>query len=226
MSNFAWWWYSLSFTYPYHFQWNKLYFKVTAVSNNLNWKLCSYLIKLKLCLIIDYVRWWWWLIPHRWGFWEGWWSVCACLLVVVESNSWSAHLTALQIGKGLGWGRLGFCRLFLPPAYLLCGFMLVCLKLTTGFSHCWVPAVSVWGLRLPWLMADARLCKLSLQLVFVTLSWSSMIMLSILELAEEDCFGHASSILETWPAQHSCTWSKMDSMLDRLAFLRTSSFDT
>ena len=35
-----------------------------------------------------------------------------------------------------------------------------------------------------------------------------------------------SSILVTWPAQSSCTWSKMDSMLDRLALLRTSSFGT
>ena len=40
-------------------------------------------------------------------------------------------------------------------------------------------------------MADARLCKLSLKLVFVTLSWSTTIALSFLEVAEEDCFGHA-----------------------------------
>ena len=40
-------------------------------------------------------------------------------------------------------------------------------------------------------MADSRLCKLSLQLVFVSLSWSTTIELSFLELAEEDCFGHA-----------------------------------
>ena len=39
-------------------------------------------------------------------------------------------------------------------------------------------------------MADSRLCKLSLQLVFVTLPWSTTIALSFLELAEEDCFGH------------------------------------
>ena len=39
-------------------------------------------------------------------------------------------------------------------------------------------------------MADSRLCKLSLQLIFVTLSWSTTIALSFLELAEEDCFGH------------------------------------
>ena len=40
-------------------------------------------------------------------------------------------------------------------------------------------------------MADSRLCKLSLQLIFVTLSWSTTIALSFLKLAEEDCSGHA-----------------------------------
>ena len=40
-------------------------------------------------------------------------------------------------------------------------------------------------------MAYSRLFKLSLQLIFVTLSWSTTIALSFLELAEEDCFGHA-----------------------------------
>ena len=41
-------------------------------------------------------------------------------------------------------------------------------------------------------MADFRLCKLSLQLIFVTLSWSTTIALSFLELAEEDCFWYAN----------------------------------
>ena len=39
-------------------------------------------------------------------------------------------------------------------------------------------------------MADFHLRKLPLQLIFVTLSWSTTIALSS-ELAEEDCFGHA-----------------------------------
>ena len=69
--------------------------------------------------------------------------------------------------------------------------MPLCLELTTGFSRWWAPAVSVWGLLLPWLMVDSRLCKLSLQLIFVTLSWSTTIALSFLEFAEEDCFRHA-----------------------------------
>ena len=40
-------------------------------------------------------------------------------------------------------------------------------------------------------MADSRLWKLFLQLIFVTFSWSTTILLAFLELAEEDCFGHA-----------------------------------
>ena len=40
-------------------------------------------------------------------------------------------------------------------------------------------------------MVDSRLCKMSLQPVFVTFSWSATVTLSFLELAEGDCFGHA-----------------------------------
>ena len=39
-------------------------------------------------------------------------------------------------------------------------------------------------------MANSRMCKLSLQPIFVTLSWSTKIALSFLELTEEDCFGY------------------------------------
>ena len=90
-----------------------------------------------------------WLIARRQGFGENWWSVLACLLPV-ESDSWCADSTALWTGKGLGCGRLGCCKLFLPPASFLCVFMPFCLELTTGFSHCQAPAVSVRGLLLPW----------------------------------------------------------------------------
>ena len=38
MSNFAWWYNSLSFTHSYHFQWPRLHLNVTAVSNGFNWK--------------------------------------------------------------------------------------------------------------------------------------------------------------------------------------------
>ena len=43
-------------------------------------------------------------------------------------------------------------------------------------------------------MADSRLCKLSLQLIFVLLPWSTAIALSFLEVAEEDCFGYANVV--------------------------------
>ena len=39
-------------------------------------------------------------------------------------------------------------------------------------------------------MANSRLCKLSLQLVFVTPSWSAAVTLSFLELGEEAFFEH------------------------------------
>ena len=38
MSNFAWWYYSLSFTCSYHFQRLLPYFKVTAMSNSFKWE--------------------------------------------------------------------------------------------------------------------------------------------------------------------------------------------
>ena len=41
------------------------------------------------------------------------------------------------------------------------------------------------------MLTDSRLCKLSLQLIFVWLSWSTRIAPFFLMLAGEDCFGHA-----------------------------------
>ena len=49
-------------------------------------------------------------------------------------------------------------------------------------------SASCLGLRPPAAMTNG---KLSLQLIFVTLTWGTTIKLSFLELAEEDCFGHA-----------------------------------
>ena len=40
-------------------------------------------------------------------------------------------------------------------------------------------------------MAGSHVCELSLQLVSETLSWSTKIAISLLDLAEEDCFEHA-----------------------------------
>ena len=135
--------------------------------------------------------WWWWLIqsPCRWGLLEGWRSVLTCLLVAVESDSWCIDPIALWTGKGLGWGWLGCYLFFLPPVFILYGYMPVCLEL--GVSSWWAQTVSVQGLLLPWLMADSCLCQLSVNLVFLMLSLSIMTMLSFFELTEEDCFGHA-----------------------------------
>ena len=44
---------------------------------------------------------------------------------------------------------------------------------------------SCLGLLLPRLMADSRLCRLSLQLIFVTLAWSTTITLAFLEFAKK-----------------------------------------
>ena len=41
-------------------------------------------------------------------------------------------------------------------------------------------------------MTDSRMYRLSLELIFLAFSWSTTIALSFLELAEEDCFGHAN----------------------------------
>ena len=96
----------------------------------------------------------------------------------------------------------------------------------TGFSHWWVPTVSVWGLLLPWLLADSILCKLSLQLVFGTLLGASWLCFPSWSLLKETAFGMCmSSILVTWPAQCDCTFNKMDSTLGRLASLIKTSFD-
>ena len=40
MSNFPWYYYSLSFTCPHHFHWPWLYFNVTTVSNSFNRNFC------------------------------------------------------------------------------------------------------------------------------------------------------------------------------------------
>ena len=70
-----------------------------------------------------------------------------------------------------------------------------------------------------WLQAvsSAGLCALP---------WSTRSRIPFLSSLKSTALGlRISSILVTWPAQRSCTWGKMDSMLGRLALLRTSSFD-
>ena len=125
--------------------------------------------------------------------------------------------------RRFGLRMIGMPLTLSAPVSILCSFMPLCLELTSNFSHWRVPAILVWSL----LLADSHLCKLSLQLVFVTLSWSTMIALSSWSWPKNTASSmHMSSIFETRPALNSSTWSKMDSMLGRLAYLRTSSFDT
>ena len=51
MSNFAWQYFALTITSPYHFQWTWPYFKIAAMSVN-NWNFCLIIHLLKLCRII------------------------------------------------------------------------------------------------------------------------------------------------------------------------------
>ena len=140
-------------------------------------------------------------------FWEGSWSAFVCLLMAVESNSWCTDPSAFCTGKGLGWGWLDCYSLFLPPASFFCGFIPLCFELMAGFSHWWALTVLAWGLLLPWLMADSRLCKLPLQLIFVTLSKflkaPSSRSPSLSWLKKTALGMHMSSILVTWPGRCS-----------------------
>ena len=55
MSNFAWWYYLLSFTCSYHIHWVWLYLKLTAVSIFFT-ENCMFLSKFKLHKIVKYVK--------------------------------------------------------------------------------------------------------------------------------------------------------------------------
>ena len=73
-------------------------------------------------------------------------------------------------------------------------------------------------------MVNSHLCKVSLQLVFITLSESTMITPSFLELAEEDCSKHVY-VSNPCDVASRMPMNLTDSMLGRLAHLRTSLFD-
>ena len=95
----------------------------------------------------------WSLIPRRRGFLEGWWSVLAYLLVAVKSDSWCTDCTLDS--RRFRLRMIGMLHaLSAPCVFPLRLHVPLFLKFTTGFSHWWAPAVSVWGLLLPWLMAD------------------------------------------------------------------------
>ena len=166
----------------------------------------------------------WRLIPRRQGLGEGWWSILACSMVAVDSGSWCAHPTALwtKVWAEDDWDA---AHSFCPWHFSFAASCLSASNIETGISHWWAPAVSVWGLWLPWLRPDSHLCKLSLQLIFVTLSWSTTIAFSFLELAEEGWFGHVY-IFHPCGKPNTAAHEARLAMIGRQAFLRTTSFYT
>ena len=161
------------------------------------------------------IDWRWWL-PRQRGYLEGWRSAHAHPLVAVESDSWCADPTALWTGEGFGWGWLGGCSLFLPPASFFVVFIPVCLEHTTDISDWWPPSLSVWGPLLPWFLVDSRLCgrlfSWSLQCFPVAArsrfpTWSSL---------KKSALGIRISCLHArWPAQHIWHWNETVRRLDR-----------
>ena len=86
--------------------------------------------------------------------WESCWSVLACSLVAVGSDSWCTHPTEIWTGEGLGWGRLRGCSLSLPPASFLRGFMPLPRTYDWLFS---LMSASCLGLRPPAAVTDGWL---------------------------------------------------------------------
>ena len=78
--------------------------------------------------------------------WEGWWSVLACSLVVVESDSWCVHPTAFWTGEGLGWRWLGCVRSFCLLRLSFAALYLYASKLRYLFS---LMSANCLGLRPP-----------------------------------------------------------------------------
>ena len=152
-----------------------------------------------------------WWSDEDWGrlmVWWGLWKVDG--LMVIGESWWSDE----------DWGRLmvwwGFGRVdgqFLHALWWLWSLILAAQTLVWAWddweavcSFCLLhlcrviplPQTYSWlfwlkstnYVSLPWLVVDSCQHKLWFQLVFVMFSWSAMIILSFLEFAEEDCFGH------------------------------------
>ena len=161
--------------------------------------------------------------------WEGWWSILACSLVVVETNSWCAPLP--HFGQMKVWDEDGrdavrsFCLLRFSFAALCLSALNSQLALLTDeyqLSRSEASCCHDWWL-IPACASCLDLFSWSLQR-FLGAPWSRFPSWSSLKTTALGMC--TSSILVTWPAKCSCTWSKMNSMLGRLALLRTSSFDT
>ena len=156
-------------------------------------------------------------------------SLCWPSSVFKSPAAGLSHCCTPSVSEVSCWVFLSVERhlcLSLPLLVFLTAVCHLCLRSPAG-SFSLLNAICVWSLLLSWLTADASLCKLSLQPVFVALPGNSKIAFSFLELAEQPALGMSTpSVLATWPAR--CSWAghKVDSALGSLPLLRTSSFDT
>ena len=105
---------------------------------------------------------------------EGWRSVPACPLVaIVWFLMHRPYCTVDRWRLGLRVNRR-LLALSASHSFHLWLYASLCFEHTISLSHWSALTVSVWGLLQPWLTVDSCLCKLSLQLVFITLSWSTL----------------------------------------------------
>ena len=111
-------------------------------------------------------------------FWEGWWSVLACSLVAVETNSWCPHPSALWTHEGLGWGWKGCCLIALSASCVFPVRLNVSLPRTYKWFISLVSARRL-GLRSPATMADGRfppVQAVSWAELCISLSWIPQVM--------------------------------------------------
>ena len=169
----------------------------------------------------------WWLIPRRLGFW-GRFLVSSCMLVGGCRDRFLMRTLYCTLDRRRFGLRMIKMLLVLSAS---CVFPLR-LHASLPRTYNWLfsmMSASCLGLRPPAAMTDgwfppvqavssADLCNAFLEhhgrALSLGVRWKK-IALGM----------HTSSILVTWPAQRSCTWNKMNSMLGRLALLRISSFD-
>ena len=134
---------------------------------------------------------WWWLIPRRRGL-LGRLMVNIFVLVGGCRDRFLMRTPYRTLdSRRFGMRRVGM----LVALSASCVFPLLLyasLPRTYDWLFSLMSAICLGlGLLLPWLIANSRLCKLSIHLIFVALSWSATVSPSFLERTGEDCFGHA-----------------------------------
>ena len=93
-----------------------------------------------------------WLIPHRWGFF-GRSMVNSCMLVGGCNDRFLMHPPYCSLDRQRFWMRMvGMLLALSASCVFLCGFMPLCLELTTGLSS--LMNTSCLGLRPPAAMTD------------------------------------------------------------------------